>query len=112
MEKSSEVENRHQQVGAGSKCYGSYMGPTGLYTQMGVEAEESSHLSLLPYGPSASHVRRCHCLTMFYNVLKEGVFWAFDIRPLFVPWSELVIENKLIPRGATVGVCLSRRSSH
>lgn len=102
MEKSSEVENRHQQVGAGSKCYGSYMGPTGLYTQMGVEAEESSHLSLLPYGPSASHVRRCHCLTMFYNVLKEGVFWAFDISIRMLLQFENVIERQTNP---TSGYC-------
>jgi hypothetical protein len=37
----------------------------------------------------------------------EGVFWTFNIRPLLFTWSELVMENELIPRGATIGGLLS-----
>jgi hypothetical protein len=36
-------------------------------------------------------------------MLREGVFWTFGTRPLsFIVWSDLIIEYKLIPRGATI----------
>jgi hypothetical protein len=31
------------------------------------------------------------------NVLKEGVFWTFGIRPLLILWPKLIMENELIP---------------
>lgn len=44
------------------------------------------------------------------NVLKEGVFWTFSMRyPSFNVWSKPVIENKLIPKEATIrGVPLGK----
>jgi hypothetical protein len=49
-------------------------------------------------------------ISVFNNVLKEGVFWTFSMRyPSFNVWSKPVIENKLIPKEATIrGVPLGK----
>jgi hypothetical protein len=49
-------------------------------------------------------------ISVFNNVLKEGVFWTFSMRyPSFNVWSKPVIENKLIPKEATIrGVPLAK----
>jgi hypothetical protein len=39
---------------------------------------------------------------VFNNELWEGVFRTYDMWPLFIPWSEPIIENELIPQGDTI----------
>jgi hypothetical protein len=65
-----------------------------------------THYKLVPL--CQIFAKACFYEFVFNNELRECVFWIFSMRPPFISWSQLIMNNELISKGYYWGLLLPK----